>query len=134
MIRLSTRPAEAGSLKVGAFVVIDDEPCKIVQLDKSKPGKHGSAKVRIVGIGIFDGVKRTLVAPADARVEVPVVRKFTAQVIAMLPNSVQLMSLEDYSTFEVSIPEEEELKGKLEPGVEVEVWEIMGRKKIMRTR
>lgn len=134
MIRLSTKPAEAGSLKVGAFVVIDNEPCKIVQLDKSKPGKHGSAKVRIVGIGIFDGVKRTLVAPADARVEVPVVRKFTAQVIAMLPNSVQLMSLEDYSTFEVSIPEEEELKGKLEPGVEVEVWEIMGRKKIMRTR
>lgn len=134
MIHLSTKPAEAGSLKVGAFVVIDDEPCKIVQLDKSKPGKHGSAKVRIVGIGIFDGVKRTLVAPADARVEVPVVRKFTAQVIAMLPNSVQLMSLEDYSTFEVSIPEEEELRGKLEPGVEVEVWEIMGRKKIMRTR
>jgi len=134
VIRLSTKPAEAGSLKVGAFVVIDNEPCKIVQLDKSKPGKHGSAKVRIVGIGIFDGVKRTLVAPADARVEVPVVRKFTAQVIAMLPNSVQLMSLEDYSTFEVSIPEEEELKGKLEPGVEVEVWEIMGRKKIMRTR
>jgi len=131
---LSTKPVEAGSLKVGAFVVIDNEPCKIVQLDKSKPGKHGSAKVRIVGIGIFDGVKRSLVAPADARVEVPVVRKFTAQVIAVMPTSVQLMSLEDYSTFEVSPPEEEELKNKLEPGVEVEVWEIMGRKKIMRIR
>ncbi len=131
---MSTKPVEAGSLKVGAFVVIDNEPCKIVQLDKSKPGKHGSAKVRIVGIGIFDGVKRSLVAPADARVEVPVVRKFTAQVIAVMPTSVQLMSLEDYSTFEVSPPEEEELKNKLEPGVEVEVWEIMGRKKIMRIR
>ena len=131
---MSTRPAEAGSLKVGSFVVIDNEPCKIVQLDKSKPGKHGSAKVRIVGIGIFDGVKRTLVAPADARVEVPVVRKFTAQVIAKLPSTVQLMSLEDYSTFEVNMPEEEDVRNRLEPGVEVEVWEIMGRKKIMRIR
>lgn len=131
---MSTRPAEAGSLKVGSFVVIDNEPCKIVQLDKSKPGKHGSAKVRIVGIGIFDGVKRTLVAPADARVEVPVVRKFTAQVIAKLPSTVQLMSLEDYSTFEVNMPEEEDIRNRLEPGVEVEVWEIMGRKKIMRIR
>jgi len=131
---MSTRPVEAGSLKVGAFVVIDGEPCKIVQLDKSKPGKHGSAKVRIVGIGIFDDVKRTLIAPADSRVDVPIVNKFTAQVISVMPSGIQLMRLDDYSIFEVEPPKDEELAKKLEPGVEVEVWEIMGRKKIMRTR
>ncbi|RLE90619.1 MAG: translation initiation factor IF-5A [Thermoprotei archaeon] len=131
---MSTRPVEAGSLKVGNFVVIDGEPCKIVQLDKSKPGKHGAAKVRLVGIGIFDGVKRTMISPADAMVEVPMVRKFAAQVISVSGDSVQLMSMEDYSTFETLLPEEEEIRSKLEPGVEVEVWEIMGRYKIMRTR
>ena len=42
---MSTKPVEAGSLKVGAYVVIDGEPCKIVSVERSKPGKHGSAKV-----------------------------------------------------------------------------------------
>jgi len=129
---MSTKPVEAGSLKVGAYVVIDGEPCKIVSVERSKPGKHGSAKVRIVAIGIFDGVKRNLVSPADARVEAPVVEKIPAQVIALLPDYIQLMLMTTYETIEVPYPEDEELKNKLTEGREVEVWKIMDRYKIMR--
>ena len=133
--RTKVKPVEAGSLKEGSFVIIDDEPCKVVEIEKSKTGKHGSAKVRIVGIGIFDGVKRTLVVPADAQVEVPVVEEFTAQIISISGETIQLMDLRDYSTFELTMNEvEEELKGKLEPGMQVEVWDIAGRRKIMRAR
>jgi len=133
--RTKVKPVEAGSLKEGSFVIIDDEPCKVVEIEKSKTGKHGSAKVRIVGIGIFDGVKRTLVVPADAQVEVPVVEKFTAQIISISGETIQLMDLRDYSTFELTMNEvEEELKGKLEPGMQVEVWDIAGRRKKMRAR
>ncbi|MEM3895026.1 translation initiation factor IF-5A, partial [Thermofilum sp.] len=129
---MSTRPEEAGNIKVGSFIVIDGEPCKVVEVEKSKTGKHGSAKARIVGIGFFDGSKRSIVVPTDARVEVPVIRKFTAQVVAIVGDNLQLMNLEDYSTFEMPMPQEEELKSKLSEGVEVEVWEVMGRPKIMR--
>lgn len=45
---LSTRPGELGSLKPGNLVIIDGEPCKVVSIEKSKPGKHGSAKARVV--------------------------------------------------------------------------------------
>jgi len=131
---MSTRPEEAGNVKVGSFIVIDGEPCRVVEVEKSKTGKHGSAKARIVGIGIFDGVKRSIVVPTDAKVEVPVVKKFNAQVVAVTGDYVQLMSLEDYNTFEVPIPQEEEIRSKLGEGVEVEVWEIMGRHKIQRVR
>lgn len=131
---MSTRPVEAGSIKVGSFIVIDGEPCKVVEVEKSKPGKHGSAKARIVGIGIFDNVKRTLIVPTSARVEVPIVRKFNAQVISIMGDTIQLMSLEDYSTFEVPMPEDEELKDRIVEGAEVEIWEIMGRYKIQRVR
>ena len=131
---MSTRPADAGSIKVGSFIVIDGEPCRVVEVEKSKTGKHGSAKARIVGIGIFDGVKRSLIVPTSSRVEVPVVRKFSGQVIALLPDTVQIMSLEDYSTLELPYPEDEELKSKLTEGIEVEIWEIMGRYKINRVR
>lgn len=131
---MSTKPVDAGSLKEGSFVVIDGHPCRVLEVERSKTGKHGSAKVRMVAVGIFDGVKRTLVVPADSRIETPMVRKFSGQVLATLgDDTVQLMSMEDYSTFEAPMPEDPDLRARVEPGVEVEVWEIMGRYKIMRT-
>jgi len=129
-----SRPAELGSLRVGSYIVIDGEPCRIVELTKSKPGKHGSAKARIVAIGVFDGVKRSLVGPVDSQVEVPIVEKRSGQVLAIVPTGVQLMDLETYEIFEAPMPEEEALKEKLEPGVEVEYWRILGRAKIMRVK
>jgi len=132
VVLLATRPVEAGSLKPGSFIVIDGEPCKIIEIEKSKPGKHGSAKARITGIGLFDNVKRSLVVPTDSKVEVPVVSKKRAQVIAVLGNTIQLMDLTTYEVYEVPVPREEEIASKLESGKEVEVWEVMGRRKIVR--
>lgn len=129
---MSSMYAELGDLKVGNFIVIDGEPCRIVEMSKAKTGKHGSAKAHVVAIGIFTGNKKTLVAPVSQRVEVPVIDKRTAQVIAVTGDSIQLMDLETYETFEVDIPEDEGLKSKMQPGAEVEYWEVMGRRKIMR--
>ena len=132
---MSTRTASAGDIKEGSYIMIDNMPCRVVEVEKSKTGKHGSAKARIVGIGVIDGVKRTIVVPTDAAVEVPVIEKFTAQVISISGDSVQLMDLRNYQTFEIpSSYIEDEAKGKLEPGVQVEVWDVAGYRKIMRTR
>ena len=132
---MSRKPVDAGSLKEGSFVVIDEEPCKIVEVEKSKPGKHGSAKVRITAIGIFDGVKRSIVVPVDQKVDVPIVEKKVAQVISITPASVQLMDLSSYEVFEVSKEAiEVDLLNKMAVGTEVEVWELLGKRKIMRTR
>jgi len=129
-----SKPVDLGSLKVGSYVIVDGEPCRIVDYSKSKPGKHGSAKARIVAIGIFDGAKRTLVKPVDAQVEVPIIDKRSGQVIAMLPNAIQVMDLENYQIFESPLPEEEDVKSKLTSGVEVEYWRMMDRMKIMRVK
>jgi len=129
-----SKPVELGSLKVGSYIVIDGEPCRIVQMTKSKPGKHGSAKARVVAIGVFDGVKRSLVKPVDAQVEVPIVEKRSGQVLSIMPTGVQLMDLETYEVFEAPPPDEEGLREKLQPGVEVEYWRILGRAKIMRVK
>lgn len=101
-------------MKEGSYLMIDGgEPCKIVEVEKSKTGKHGSAKVRIVGIGVFDNVKRTLIVPADAQVEVPIIEKFVAQVVAKVGDSWQLMDLRNYTTFEVPQNQiEEDIKVK----------------------
>jgi len=72
---MSTKPVELGDLKEGSFVIIDNTPCRVVSIEKSKTGKHGSAKARVTAIGLFDGVKRSIVAPTDQKVEVPIIEK-----------------------------------------------------------
>jgi translation initiation factor 5A len=129
-----SKPVDVGSIRVGGYVTIDNEPCRIASIAKSKPGKHGSAKARVVAIGVFDGTKRTFVKPVDAQIEVPLIEKKPGQVIALLPNAVQIMNLENYEVFEAVYPDEEELKQKLVSGIEVEYWRILGRTKIMRTK
>ena len=129
-----SKPMDVGELKVGSYIIIDSEPCKIVSYSKSKPGKHGAAKARIVAIGVFNEAKKTIVKPVSAQVDVPLIEKKTGQVIALLPAAVQLMDLETYEMTEAPLPEEEELKSKLSSGVEVEYWQILGRTRITRTK
>jgi len=129
-----SRPVELGSLKAGSYVVIDGEPCRIVDLTKSKPGKHGSAKARVVAIGVFDGVKRSFVKPVSAQVEVPMIEKRGGQVIATLPSAIQVMDLETYEIFETPFPEDEKLRDRLTQGAEIEYWRILGRRKIIRVK
>ncbi|MFH1100725.1 MAG: translation initiation factor IF-5A [Methanobacteriota archaeon] len=124
--------AEVRTLKVGRYVIIDDEPCKIVSISTSKPGKHGEAKARIEAIGIFDEQKRSVVHPVKHKVSVPMIDKRSAQILALVgKTAVQLMDLETYETFEMPISED--LQGQLEPGKEVLYLHAMGKKKITRT-
>ena len=123
--------AEVRTLKVNRYMIIDDEPCKIMSISTSKPGKHGEAKARIEAIGIFDGQKRSVVHPVKHKIHVPIIDKRTAQVVAIMGENVQLMDMETYATFEMKITDD--IKGKLEPGNEISYLEALGRKKITRT-
>ncbi|MEM3555786.1 MAG: translation initiation factor IF-5A [Candidatus Micrarchaeia archaeon] len=119
-------------LKVGKYVIIDDVPCRVVEIESSAPGKHGAAKMRVTAIGVFDNQKRTLLKPADGDVEVPIIERKVGQVVSISGAEAQIMNLEDYSTFEIAIPEE--MKNEVAPGKEVEYIESMGRKLITRVR
>lgn len=114
--------------------MIDGEPCRIVDLTKSKPGKHGSAKARVVAIGIFDGGKRSFVKPVDANVEVPMIDKRSGQVFSITSTGVQIMDLETYEYVDAPFPEDEDLKAELASGVEVEYWRILDRIKIIKIK
>lgn len=129
-----SKHAEAGDLRVGGYLLVDGEPCRIVGITKSKPGKHGSSKARIVAIGVFDNVKRSIVKPVNAGVEIPIIEKRTGQIFSIMPSGVQIMDLETYEYLDVSFPEEEELKTKLVSGAEIEYWRILNRIKIVRTK
>ncbi|MFH1773638.1 MAG: translation initiation factor IF-5A [Methanobacteriota archaeon] len=131
---MNTRVVEVKELKVGKFVMIDGEPCKVMSIQTAKTGKHGSAKARVEGMGILDNQKRSFVSPAESKVEVPMIERKSAQVLAFMGNVVQLMGLDTYETFELPKPSPEDIKGTLVEGAEVEYIEVAGKKKIMRVR
>lgn len=108
---------QAGSLKPGSLVLIDGEVCQVKSTEKSKPGKHGSAKVRVVANNIFTFQKRGLLKGTDVEVEQPIVPKRSAQVVAVIADTVQIMDVETYETMDA--PKNPELSG-LKSGDEVE--------------
>ncbi len=134
-----SKPADLGSLKIGSYILLPvsneatGEPCRIVEYDTSKPGKHGSAKARIVGVGIFDGQKRPHVGPVSMQVHVPLIDKRTGQVISITGDTIQVMDSETFETIDMTLIDEE-VQGKLETGQNVEYWKVMDRTKIMRTK
>jgi len=119
---------EIGKIKEGRYVVIEDEPCKVLGIATSKPGKHGAAKARIDAVGIFDGVKRSIVQPVSAKAYIPVVERKSGQVISIAGNTAQLMDMKDFTNFEIPIPEDK--KSVVEVGKEIVYIESMGKRKI----
>jgi translation initiation factor 5A len=117
-------------LKVGRFVMIDGIACRVVDIEVSAPGKHGAAKMRITGIGIFDGQKKTLLKPSSGDIEVPVITKKKAQVVSVTDTTAQVMDLESYETFDLPIPDD--MKGSVKAGAEIEIMEASGRRAISR--
>ncbi|MCK4613903.1 MAG: translation initiation factor IF-5A [Thermoplasmata archaeon] len=127
---MSKTIAEVRELRINRYLIIDDEPCRIMGISTSKPGKHGEAKARIEAIGIFDGQKRSIVHPVKHKVQVPMIDKRQAQVLAIMGKEVQLMDMETYGTFTLPIPDE--FRDGLKPGKEINYLEALGRKKITR--
>ncbi len=134
---MSHKVVEAGSLKIGRYLVIEGEPYRVVNIEKSKSGKHGHAKARITAVGIFDGSKKSIVLPTDTKVDAPVIDKRVAQVNYITDSSppmLGLMDMESYESFEEVMPDPEDFEGKVEQGIQIEYWIVLGRRKLVRRR
>ncbi|MBU0662612.1 MAG: translation initiation factor IF-5A [Candidatus Diapherotrites archaeon] len=123
--------ASAGHLKPGGYVLVDGAVCQVKSTEKSKPGKHGSAKVRVTAMGIFGEGKKTLLKPTDADVEVPIIRKGAGQVVAVMGDTMQIMDMDSYATY--NLPKPKDIDG-LASGVEVEYHQYGDKVKIVRKK
>jgi len=118
---------EVRELDEGSYVMMEETPCKITSYSTAKPGKHGSAKARIDGKGVFDGKKRSLSQPVDAKIWVPIIQRKQGQVVSVTGEDAQVMDLETYDTFTMRIPEDEDLN----PDDEIEYLEYEAQRKIV---
>ncbi|MBI2142915.1 translation initiation factor IF-5A [Candidatus Woesearchaeota archaeon] len=120
---MATKTVGGNELKVGSYIIIEGAACKIVNVDISRPGKHGHAKMRIEGMGIIDSRRRIIVMPAHDNIEVPIIEKKTAQVLSVHGSTANVMDAETYETFDLAIPEE--LQGSCVAGVSVLYWKVL---------
>ena len=102
----------------------------ITLISSPSSGSILAPKMRITGIGIFDGQKKTLLKPSSGDIEVPVITKKKAQVVSVSDTTAQVMDLESYETFDLPIPED--MKGSVKAGAEIEIMEASGRRAISR--
>ena len=133
---MSIRRTEIQKLKSGQYIMVDDEPCIIKSTERSKSGKHGHAKVRVVCVGMFDNNKRSLTIPSGHMTEVPEILKGTAQINFIEDTLINIMDLESYESMDVDWPKDEGLVKKFkdlqaDPGklssAQVEYWQLAGR-------
>jgi len=122
---------KVSQLKEGSYLLIDDAVCKIKSIEKSKPGRHGAAKARIQGVGLFDRQKRTLLKPTSAEVDVPIINRSAAQVVAVIGDQLQIMDLKSYEVFSVKKPAD--MSG-LASGTELEYVKYGEQASVLRKR
>lgn len=117
-------------LQEGNYLMMDDVPCKITAYSTAKPGKHGSAKARIEGKGVFDGQKRSLSQPVDAKIWVPIINRKQGQVVSVESADVaQVMDLETYETITIKTPGDVSLS----PDDDIEYLEMEDQRKIIES-
>jgi len=119
---------EVRDLQEGGYVLMDGAACKITHYSTAKPGKHGSAKARVEGRGVFDGKKRSFSQPVDAKIWVPIIERKQGQVINVESDTVaQVMDLDSYETITMQTPSD----ANLSPEDDIEFLELDGQRKIV---
>ncbi len=120
---------EIRELKEGRYVNVDEEPCKIVKITTSKPGKHGSAKANIDAVSIFTGAKKSIVGPVSTKVQVPMIDKRKGQILSISDKEAMVMDLETFEQLSITINDDADQK--IEEGAEVLYLVAMGRYKFL---
>jgi translation initiation factor 5A len=133
----TTYPQQCSALRKNGYVMLKGRPCKIMEMSTSKTGKHGHAKVHMVGIDLFSGKKYEDICPSTHNMDVPNIKRTEYSVID-IDNDGYVSLLDDSSDTrsDIKLPEGElgqEIKSKFDNSdtIKVTVLKALGEEAIM---
>lgn len=127
---MPSRRGKAGELKVGGYVIIDEEPWEVLSVEKFNSA-IGVEKIKAEISNLLGGEKRTIEVFSSEELEYPILELKPAQILS-IGEKVTLFDLRNRSTIIVDLPEKEELRKSLAINAEVEYAEIAGVRKIVQ--
>ncbi|CAF1534018.1 unnamed protein product [Adineta ricciae] len=133
----STYPQQCSALRKNGYVMLKSRPCKIMEMSTSKTGKHGHAKVHLIGIDIFTGKRYEDICPSTHNMDVPNVKRVEYSVIDIDNDGyVSLMDDSSDTRSDIKLPEGDlgqEIRTKFEngDGVKVTVLQALGEEAII---
>ena len=133
----ATYPQQCSALRKNGYVMLKNRPCKIMEMSTSKTGKHGHAKVHMVGIDIFTGKKHEDICPSTHNMNVPNVKRVEYSLIDIDNEGyVSLMDDSSDTRSDIKLPEGDlgqEIRAKFESGegLKVTVLQALGEEAIM---
>jgi translation initiation factor 5A len=104
---LESTSIPVNKLKKGGYVLLEGRPCRVVDIAKSKTGKHGHAKANIAGTDLFTGRRYEAHLPTSHDIEVPFVQREDYALINIDGKHTQLLDLQGNMREDVELGESE---------------------------